>query len=247
MNAETASTIAHDPAKAIATLAHGFDDERRVRILLALHDGRALSATHLAIEAGVAPSTASAHLKQLLDAGLIRLVPPPPNHGKHRSFTLASPEVAALCESFAAMTPTLTTRSLQPGTPEARMRTARSCYDHLAGRLAVGLLDAMLSAGILTPCDAGFSLTTPGEDALSRFGIDIPGLRSSATRRPIIRVCTDWSEQRPHLSGSLGKALLDQVVVRGWVVRSLGDRTLTITEDGERGFRSWFGFDIAAE
>lgn len=231
----------NDPAFGIAQTAHAFDDPRRVRILLALQDGRALSATHLAIEAGVAPSTASAHLKHLCDAGLIRLVPPPPNHGRHRYFTIASPEVAALCESFATFIAPGSIRSLQPGTPEAAMRAGRTCYRHLAGRLAVAFLDALVEGNVLSAHDAGFAITMPGERDLVRFGIDLPALR--ATKRPLIRHCTDWSEQRHHLSGGLGEALLDQVVQRGWIVRSPADRTVTVTGEGERGFQAWFGLE----
>lgn len=233
-----------DLAQVIARLARGFDDQRRVRILLTLMDGRALSASHLALEAGIAPSTTSAHLKHLLAAGLIREVPPPPNHGRHRFFTIAGPEVAALCESFAMLAPANSMRSLQAGTPEAAMRAARTCYDHLGGRLAVTFLDALVEDKILTPHDAGFAITQRGEGELVRFGIDVRALRTLP--RPLVRHCTDWSEQRPHLSGSLGKALLDQVCERGWIRRSPCDRSVIVTDQGERGFRAWFNLDTRA-
>lgn len=233
-------THAHSSQKrTMATGAQALGDEGRVRILMALLDGRALPATHLAMEAGVAPSTASSHLRRLLEAGLLREVPPPPHHGRHRFFALASPDVAELCESFAALVPPV--RSLQPGTPEAAMRAARTCYDHLAGRLSVAMLDNLLLQEIVIPHDAGFAIGPQGETALSRFGIDLPALR--AKKRPLIRHCTDWSEQRPHLSGGLGSALLDQIEHRGWIRRSEADRTIAITVEGRTGFRTWLGLD----
>jgi len=228
----------------IASMAHAFADEGRVRILMALQDGRALPATRLAMEAGVAPSTASVHLKRLLDAGLLKVVPPPPHHGRHRFFTLASAEVAELCEAFSAMVPHAPVRSLQPGTREAAMRAARTCYDHLAGRLAIALMEALQEREIIVPHDAGFAIGSRGEAELERFGIDVPALR--ARKRPLIRHCTDWSEQRPHLSGGLGSAVLGQIERRDWIVRSPTDRTVTVTDSGRTGFRAWIGLDVDA-
>jgi len=225
----------------IATIAHAFGDERRVRILLALQDGRALPATRLAMGAGVAPSTASVHLKRLVDAGLLRDVPPPPHHGRHRFFALANAGVAELCESFAALVPHGSVRSLQPGTREAAMRAGRTCYDHLAGRLSVAMMDAMLAQEIVVPHDAGFAIGPHGETTFERFGIDLSSLR--ARKRPLIRHCTDWSEQRPHLSGGLGSALLEEFERRGWIQRSPADRTVTVTSAGTEGFRTWFDLD----
>ncbi|MGB3329889.1 MAG: hypothetical protein WBA46_13090, partial [Thermomicrobiales bacterium] len=91
---------------------------------------------------------------------------------------------------------------------------------------------------------AGFAITQRGERELGRFGIDVPALRDA--KRPLIRQCTDWSEQRPHLSGALGKALLDQVLRRGWITRSPHDRTVAITAEGIGGFRAWFALDPRA-
>ncbi|MGI8486605.1 MAG: ArsR/SmtB family transcription factor [Thermomicrobiales bacterium] len=230
--------------RGIAAIAHAFGDEGRVRILMALQDGRALPATRLAMEAGVGASTASVHLRKLVEAGLLKEVPPPPHHGRHRFFTLASAEVAELCESFSALVPPAPVRSLQPGRREAAMRAARTCYDHLAGRLSVAMMDALLAQQIVVPHDAGFAIGPKGEVAFERFGVDLHALR--AKKRPLIRHCTDWSEQRPHLSGGLGSALLEQFDHRGWILRSATDRVVTVTAAGQSGFRSWIDLDISA-
>lgn len=229
--------------RGIAAIAHAFGDEGRVRILMAPQDGRALPATRLAMEAGVSPSTASVHLRKLVEAGLLKEVPPPPHHGRHRFFTLASADVAELCESFSALVPPAPVRSLQPGTREAAIRAARTCYDHLAGRLSVAMMDALLTQQIVVPHDAGFAIGPKGETAFARFGVDLAALR--AKKRPLIRHCTDWSEQQPHLSGGLGWALLEQFEHRGWIRRSPADRAVTVTAAGRSGFQSWIDLDIS--
>ncbi len=231
-----------DDETRIAVAAQAFGDKRRVRILMALLDGRSLPVTRLALEAGVAPSTASAHLKRLVDAELLTSMPPPPHHGHHRFYRLASREVAELCESFAALVPHQQVRSLQPGTREAAIRSARTCYDHVAGRLGVALMDALIEQDWLVPHDAGFALSDTGEVMVERFGVDLPALR--AKKRPLIRDCVDWTEQRPHLSGGLGSALRDQFERRAWVMRSPADRSLIVTAQGRDGFRLWIGLEI---
>ncbi|HEU0165756.1 MAG TPA: ArsR family transcriptional regulator [Thermomicrobiales bacterium] len=228
--------------RGIATVAQALGDEGRVRILVALLDGRALPATRLAMEAGVAPSTASVHLRKLLDTGLLKEVPSPVNRGRYRFYAIAGEEVAALCERFLALIPHAPVRSLQAGTRDAAMRSARTCYDHLAGRLAIRLMDAMLTQGMIASHDGSFAIGATGEARFARFGIDLGELR--ARKRPLIRHCLDWSERCPHLSGGLGAALLQQIEERGWIERSLTDRSATITTAGKLGFQTWFDLNV---
>ena len=221
-------------------------------MLVALADGRALAASTLAAEAGVAASTVSGHLARLVDGGLVRVEP----SGRNRYFRLAGPQVAEAVEALARLAPTHPVRSLRAGTHAEAIRRARTCYDHLAGRLGVALLDALVADGALvveTDPGAGrdpvlgagrercFQLSEHGRARLADLGVALDG----AGRRPLIRYCVDWSEQRPHLGGALGAALLDRLVDLGWVVRA-ERRVVRLTETGREGMTSGLGVSSAA-
>jgi DNA-binding transcriptional ArsR family regulator len=231
----------------------------RARMLMALGDGRALAASVLADEAGVAASTASAHLSKLVDGGLLNVQ----SHGRHRYFELASPQVGALIETLAGMAPPAPVRSLREGTRANAVRTARTCYDHLAGRLGAGLMGALLERDLLVGGDGTFDaraaerdrLSAPGSDLdyrvtergfdeLSVFGVDFDALAGRS--RPLIRYCVDWSEQRHHLAGSLGAALADRMLELGWVSRARRGRAVHISREGSAGLAETFGLEIAA-
>jgi DNA-binding transcriptional ArsR family regulator len=241
----------------IAKVGALFADPARSRILLALGDGRALPASVLSDEAGVAPSTASAHLSKLLDGGLLKVEP----HGRHRYFRLAGPEIGELMEALARVSPAAPVRSLRQGTKANAVRYARTCYDHLAGVLGTGLMQAMLDRGLLAGGDGTFDperahqdrLSAPGFDLdyrltergvseLDAFGIDLEALR--ARRRPLIRYCVDWSEQRHHLAGALGAALLDRMLDLRWIRRARNSRAVHISDEGYRGLRERFGLEL---
>jgi DNA-binding transcriptional ArsR family regulator len=243
----------------IAALAGLLADPTRARVLLALGDGRALAASVLADEAGVSSSTISGHLHKLLDADLLAVEP----HGRYRYYRLASPRVARLLELLAQYAPPAPIHSLRQGTRAHAVRRARYCYDHLGGRLAVALMGALLDRGILAGDDGRFHperahedrlsapgrdidyrLTAHGEAALERFGIDVEGLR--ATRRPLIRYCLDWSEQRHHLAGALGAALATRLSELGWIERAPHHRAVLLTDTGTRGLAHAFGIPITA-
>lgn len=229
-------------------------DPARARILLALGDGRALPATVLANEAGVAPSTTSAHLGKLVDGRLLTVE----RHGRHRYFALAGPEVAQLIEALAQLAPPAPVRSLREGSRANAVRVARTCYDHLAGMLGTQLMGVMLQRGLLTGGDGMFHgstidedrlaapgfdldyrLTRRGQNEFESFGIDFAELRSHP--RPLIRYCVDWSEQRHHLAGSLGAALAARMFDLGWVTRAREGRAVAVTDTGRDGLRDTFG------
>ena len=233
-------------------------DPARVRILLALGDGRALPASVLADEAGVAPSTASAHLGKLVDGRLLTVE----RHGRHRYFAFASQDVAELIETLAKVAPPAPVRSLREGTRAHAVRNARTCYDHLAGVLGTQLMASMLDRGLLTGGDGVFDhttaredrlsapgsdydyrLTARGEDELEQFGIDFAELRSRP--RPMVRYCVDWSEQRHHLAGSLGAALADRMFELRWVSRARRGRAVTVSDEGARGLEETFGLTLS--
>jgi DNA-binding transcriptional ArsR family regulator len=234
-------------------------DPARARILLALGDGRALPASVLADEAGVAASTASAHLGKLVDGGLLTVE----SHGRHRYFALADERVGELIEALARLAPAAPVRSLRQGTTAQAVRTARTCYDHLAGMLGAGLMTAMIERDLLRGGGGGFDRSAPGDDRLSApgsdldyrvtergvaelgaFGIDFQAL--AVKPRPIVRYCVDWSEQRHHLAGSLGAALAERMFELGWVSRRRGTRAVRVSDEGREGLRGTFGLQLAA-
>jgi DNA-binding transcriptional ArsR family regulator len=194
----------------------------RAKVLLALTDGRSLAASVLATEAGVAPSTVSHHLGRLVDAGLITAVA----RGRHRYFALAGPQVAELIEAVARVAPPQQINSLREGTRAHAVRYARSCYDHLAGKVGVAVTDALQEQGALVASDgAGYIVTDEGASALAELGIDT---RAGET----VRSCLDWTEQRNHIAGALGKALMTRVLDLGWLTRDAKTRALRLTDDG---------------
>ncbi len=221
-------------------------DPGRCRMLLALDDGRALPASRLADEAGVGAATASSHLRRLLDAGMVSVEP----HGRHRYYRLAGPDVGRLIETLQPFAPRRPVRSLRQGTRAAQLRAARTCYDHLAGRLGVAVMTAMLDRRHLTggngrrgaddPLqgaghEADYALTTTGRAFLDEFGVTL------ASRRRTIGYCVDWTEQRHHLGGSLGRGILDRLFELDWVRRAREHRALDVTPAGRDGLTGTFG------
>jgi DNA-binding transcriptional ArsR family regulator len=227
----------------------------RSRILLALADGRALPASVLASEAGVAPSTASSHLARLVAGDLLRVE----RHGRHRYYRLSGPEVGQLLEALAALAPSAPVRSLRDETRAGALRRARTGYDHLAGRLGVELLRALLAAGVVDGHDGSFRpgvdvlssrgrdplyhLTGPGAERLAGLGVDLDRLTHG---RRALAHCIDWSEQRHHLSGALGAAVADRFFELGWVRRAERGRAVHVTELGARHLVEDFGLDREA-
>lgn len=186
----------------------------RAKVLLALGDGRSLPASMLAAEAGVAPSTASHHLQRLVDSGLVVAQ----SRGRHRYFSLAGPEVGHLIEAVARVAPPLQVRSLRQGTRAHAVRYARHCYDHLAGRLGVAVADAI------------------ADDRTRLEGLGIADLPE--------RPCRDWTEERDHIAGPLGTALLARFLELGWLVRSETTRALRLTDAGRVGFPAELGVTL---
>jgi DNA-binding transcriptional ArsR family regulator len=244
----------------IAAVAGLFADPTRARVLMALSDGRALAASVLAAEAAVSPQAASAQLARLTDAGLITVE----RSGRHRYYRLATGQVAAVLEALAQLAPMQPVRSLRHATRAAQLRAARICYDHLAGRLGVQVTQALIDTGVLTAADgitdtrrrAGdqFSSQLPahpyalGPNAtqiLASLGLPVGQLtRSRSSRRPLLRFCLDWSEQRHHLAGRLGAHLLTEFIGAGWITRTQGQRAVRLTDTGRRELHARLGLDL---
>jgi DNA-binding transcriptional ArsR family regulator len=242
----------------IASIGALIADPGRARILLALGDGRALPASVLADEAGVAASTASAHLGKLVKGGMLRVE----RHGRHRYFRVSGPEVGELIEALARISPPAQVRSLKQGNKAQAVRFARTCYDHLAGMLGTQLMEAMLEGDLITGGDGVFDPDSAREDRLSSPGFDLDyrltpiGVRdlkafgidfdSLPPRRPLIRYCVDWSEQRHHLAGSLGAAIATRMLELGWVRRADRSRAVHVSDHGYDGLREQFGLELSS-
>jgi len=228
-----------DPDAAVSAIAAAIGEPARARMLYCLLDGHARTSTELAVLGGVSPSTASAHLHRLQAQRLVRVFA----QGKHRYYSLEGPRVAAALEALSV----LAGRSAAKFVPSApsRLRTARTCYDHIAGALGVALHDRLqalrwLSRGSTAPpAENALDVTPAGVKALETLGINVAAVRD--LRRRFAYACLDWSERRPHLGGALGAALLNTALKRKWVVQDLDSRALEVTRLGQREMRSRFG------
>ena len=215
----------------LASLVALVGEPARAKMLAALMSGAALTATELALEAGVAPSTASAHLTRLNAANIVALE----QRGRHRYFRLSDTEIAHALESLMGAAAGRLRR--QPGPAYPEMREARVCYDHLAGSRGVWVFDQLNDRGLVPRADTD-RLTSDGQSFFSRLGIEVATLAGG--RRPLCRLCLDWSERRHHLGGALGAAILDRIFALGWARRKPGGRALLFTSAGERDLRRAF-------
>lgn len=214
-------------------------DPVRAAMLLALFDGRALPATQLAWIAGVSPQAASNHLAKLSDGGLVAVT----RQGRHRYYRLSRPEVAGALEALTHLVPV--PKPLDPPlSPRARkLREARTCYDHLAGRLGVALADAFEREGLIAADGAErYSLTPAGEARLAALGLDLAAIKPG--RKGLARPCLDWTERRRHLAGPLAARLLERFLELGWLERSRDSRAAHLTPAGRMGLREAFGLEL---
>ncbi|MCW0410310.1 winged helix-turn-helix domain-containing protein [Xanthomonas sacchari] len=209
----------------LARAAFLLGDPARSRMLAALMSGQARTASELALDGAVAPSTASRHLSQLVDAGLLAVA----RQGRHRYFRLAGADVAAAVEAMMGLAPPPMTRRVGPADPG--LRRARVCYDHLAGELAIRWRQQMEARGHLL-CSDGMALSASGAAWCAAIGIDVVALRAS--RRPVCRPCLDWSERRDHVAGALGSAVLRYLLDTGLARRVPDSRVVQIGPRGER-------------
>ena len=221
-------------APGLAGLAALIADRARARMLMALMGGRSLTATELAGAARVTRQTASSHLARLVDARLAAVE----QAGRHRYFRLADHHVGSVIERLVGLADRLGGRRVEPGPPDAALRKARVCYDHLAGELGVLVFDSLEQQGFLRTHEGRLGLTEPGERFCNGFGIDVAGLRP--LRRPLCLSCLDWSVRRHHLAGSLGAAILSRCMALGWARHARASRAVTFSAHGERQLRARF-------
>lgn len=233
-------TVERNSDQVIAGIAGAIGEPARVRILYSLLDGRARTSTELAVVAEVSPSTTSVHLHRLKTQQLVRVF----TQGKHRYYSLDSPEVAAALEALGVVANGPRVKFM-PKTPPALL-VARTCYDHLAGKVGVLLHDRLESLEWLTVTsnakDSVYGLTHVGAKALASMGIDTEAIKT--TRRRFAYACLDWSERRPHIGGALGAALLKTALQRKWVAPEPDSRALSVTRLGQREMLKRFGLAI---
>jgi DNA-binding transcriptional ArsR family regulator len=232
----------HSTEDSVSKIAAAIGEPARARMLFCLLDGHARTSTELALVADVSPSTASVHLAQLKERGLVQVSA----QGKHRYYSLGGAHTAAALEALMVV-------AVGPGnrfvsnTPN-RLRSARTCYDHIAGTIAVALHDRFKELAWLTStADGGdaYDITEEGQRSLVELGIDIAATR--ALRRRFAYACVDWSERRPHIGGALGAALLKLALKRKWISQDLDSRALRVTPSGYRDFHRRLGLRLAVE
>lgn len=219
----------------LAEIAALVGDPARANILTALLDGRALTAGELAYFAGVSPQTTSGHLAKLTQSRLLALQ----KQGRHRYYRLATPQVGRMIEGIMEVAVAAPERYRPASKADAALRQARTCYDHFAGRLGVGLADALAERGHLVLGEEAGEVTEAGVDFLDRFGLDLAAARQR--RRAYCRPCLDWTERRPHIGGAIGAALAQRCFDLRWVQRQRDSRALIITAPGKRGLDEVFG------
>ena len=215
----------------ITRLAAPLADPARARMVTLLMDGRARTVTELGVATSLTKASASEHVAQLLDAGLLSAE----RQGRHKYVRLASPEVARLIEAMMALAPSVPERF---GPRDPALREARLCYNHLAGALGVALYRNLSARGFLAHVPGGLDLTPSGRDFCLHFGLSAPDL--GPARAPLCRDCLDWSERQSHLGGRLGRLLLARMESQAWLRRSEGSRALTVTPLGRTAFAQAF-------
>jgi DNA-binding transcriptional ArsR family regulator len=209
-----------DVAAAAALLA----EPARAALVVALTEHDELPASALAAHARIAPSTASEHLRRLVEGGFIAAR----KNGRHRYFSLADPAVADAVEALACVAPQPPVRSLREATKSELIREARTCYDHLAGRLGVALAAALEEQQVVVRRNGGYELGPEAARHCQELGIDLPALK--AQRRPVVRGCLDWSERELHVAGALGAALATRFFQLGWIKRREGNRSIEVVD-----------------
>lgn len=214
----------------LSSVAALIGEPARAAMLTALMDGLALPAGELAELSGISPQTASSHLQKLLEGELLTVE----THGRHRYYRLKNETVAAALEALMVIAPSSKARVIR----DDALAAARTCYDHLAGKLGVQLARAMLDAGWLELNGTSYGLTTLGYAKLAAFGLDVAQI---VLKPRFAKACLDWTERRHHLGGMLGRALTARFLELGWLARISQSRALRMTELGRQGFEREFG------
>ncbi|PKR86884.1 ArsR/SmtB family transcription factor [Heyndrickxia camelliae] len=212
----------------IAKVASLVSETSRAAILTTLLDNRFHTASELAYQAGIKQQTASFHLAKLAELNMVTIE----SQGRHRYYRLANSEIAQILESLLALSPPVEIKSLRQSTEMKALKSARTCYDHLAGKLGVNLTKSLLNMGYIKEDYKEFIVTENGKQFFSEFQIDIEQLKRK--KRKFSLKCIDWSERHYHLGGALGNAILERMLELNWIKRHPTSRAIIITEIGSR-------------
>ena len=212
-------------------------DPVRAKILWALLDKRAYTATELAVYANTTAPNISMHLNKLVKADLLTVQ----SQGRHKYYNYSRPEIAYAIEALASLLPKQDQKR-PDAADEKPVRFCRSCYDHLAGKVGVTLTEGLLKQQYIIKDGAGFAVTVEGETWFDTLGINLSELKKQ--KRHFAKPCLDWSERKHHLAGALGAALLTRMIADGWVRRVVDSRAITVTRKGEEAFVEHFKTDI---
>jgi DNA-binding transcriptional ArsR family regulator len=217
-------------------------DRARATMLAALMSGQAMTGTELAFIARISRPTASEHLTRLTEARLVTVL----KQGRFCYYRIASPLVARMLESIIAVAALEVPARYQPRSiREDGLRFARTCYDHLAGQVAVALADALVAHGHLVLAEDGGEVTESGAQFLAGFGVSLSS--RTRTKRIFCKPCLDWSERRYHVAGLVGAEICRRCLELGWVARQRDTRALRVTSAGQRGLAETFGLDLWSE
>jgi DNA-binding transcriptional ArsR family regulator len=219
----------------ISFIAGLIGDSTRSSMLTALMSGKALTATELATEAEVTAQTASSHLAKLVDGDLLVVR----KQGRHRYFQLRGVEVAELLEKLLNITSSIEHSKTVTGPRDPDLKTARVCYDHLAGKYSVAVYDALAQSGYINDRSDETVLTESGKRFFEDLGVDFDSYQK--TKRPLCKSCLDWSERRNHLAGILGQWVLDDIFKKRWAVKNLDSRTIQFSQKGLKLFGQKYG------
>jgi DNA-binding transcriptional ArsR family regulator len=215
----------------LSTIAALIGDPARSTILSALLNGQSLPAGELAHRAHITPQTTSLHLSKLVVGGLLTME----RMGRHRYYRLKNADVARALESLATISAPPRPQKQPDSADYQAICFARTCYDHLAGKLGVVMTQALLARGLIRLHDRTYAVTKKGSGWLASWNINEQELHAS--RRLFARTCLDWSERRYHVAGALGAAIANRLLDEGWVTRIAGNRALRLTEAGRKGLK----------
>lgn len=222
----------------IVPVASLLADPTRASILNELSDGRALTAGELARRARISPSTASAHLFKLVDAGLLMAE----KQGRHRYYRIANSSIVQIIEMLAALSPIRPAQSLREAQIGEALCHARMCYNHLAGRLGVRLSQALVDKEILDLADEGYMISPAGVEWLHDFGIDATLFKKRGALAVPRHI--DWSERRHHVAGAFGAVLTRRILDLEWITRTPSSRAIRLTARGQQALRETFGIEL---
>jgi DNA-binding transcriptional ArsR family regulator len=222
----------------LSTIAALIGDPTRAIMLSALMGGQSLPASELAYRSHITAQTASSHLAKLVEGGLLTVQ----QTGRHRYYQLKNAEVAHLLEALAVVAPAPRVKSQGESEDLKALHLARTCYDHLAGKLGVAVTQSLLDQAFIQLDEADYQVTAEGSKWLTAWDIDESQLHKG--RRKFACTCLDWSERRYHVAGALGASVTAKFFEKGWVARITGTRAIRITDSGRKGLKEQFGISI---